>query len=131
MEPLLWDTSIQGTPPFKRHKIWCWKNAHIIFVSVTSIEGTSLFRGKRGCEIAVVTPLSPLVICVSLPGKHISLVICVPLPGKHIPSDMCSPTWKTHIPSNMCSPTWETHIPSDMCSLTWETHIPNDMCSPT
>ena len=47
VEPLLWDTSTQGTPPFSRHKIWSWKNVHIIFVqSVSSIEGTPLFRGK-------------------------------------------------------------------------------------
>ena len=35
-----------GTPPFKGHKIWSWKNTLIIFVSITSIEGTPLFRGK-------------------------------------------------------------------------------------
>ena len=29
--------SIQGTPPFRGHKIWSGKNGHIIFVSVTSI----------------------------------------------------------------------------------------------
>ena len=47
LEPLLWDTSVQGTPPFSGHKIWSWKNVHIIFVqSVSSIEGTPLFRGK-------------------------------------------------------------------------------------
>ena len=47
VEPLLWDTSVQGTPPFSGHKIWSWKNVHIIFVqSVSSIEGTPLFRGK-------------------------------------------------------------------------------------
>ena len=73
-----------------------------------------------------------LVICVPLPGKHISLGICVPLPGKHISLVRTYPlTWETHIPSDMCSPTWETHIPSDMCSSTWETHIPSDMCSST
>ena len=27
-------------------KIWCRKNVHIIFVTVTSIERTRLFRGK-------------------------------------------------------------------------------------
>ena len=26
VEPLLWDTSIQGTPPFRGHKIWLRKN---------------------------------------------------------------------------------------------------------
>ena len=35
-----WETSIQGTPPFRGHKIWSWKNVYIIFVFVTSIEGT-------------------------------------------------------------------------------------------
>ena len=45
VEALLWDTSIQGTPPFKGKKFWSRKNVHIIFVSVTSIEGTPLFRG--------------------------------------------------------------------------------------
>ena len=47
VEPLLWDTSIQETPPFRGHKIWSQKNAVIIFVSITSIEGTPLFRGKE------------------------------------------------------------------------------------
>ena len=46
MEPLLWDTSIQGTSPFRGHKIWSQKNALIIFVLVTTIDGTPLFRGK-------------------------------------------------------------------------------------
>ena len=46
VEPLLWDTSIQGTPPFRGHKIWSRKNVHIIFVSVTSVVGAPLFRGK-------------------------------------------------------------------------------------
>ena len=45
-EPLLWYTAIQGTPPFRGHKIWLWKNVYIIFVFFTSIEGTPLFRGK-------------------------------------------------------------------------------------
>ena len=35
VEPLLWDTSIQGTPPFRRHKIWSQKSAHIIFESIS------------------------------------------------------------------------------------------------
>ena len=35
-----WETCIQGTPPFRGHKIWSWKNVCIIFVFVTSIEGT-------------------------------------------------------------------------------------------
>ena len=46
VEPLLWDTSILGTPPFWVHKIWSRKNVHIFFVSVTSIEGTPIFSGK-------------------------------------------------------------------------------------
>ena len=28
VEPLLQDTSIQGTPPFRGHKIWPGKNVH-------------------------------------------------------------------------------------------------------
>ena len=48
VEPVLWDTSIQGTPPFRGHKIWSWKNCnYIIFVPVTSTEGTTLFKGKE------------------------------------------------------------------------------------
>ena len=46
VEPLLWNTSIQGTTPLRGHKIWSQKNAHIIFVSITSIEGT-LFLGPE------------------------------------------------------------------------------------
>ena len=46
VEPLHWETTIQGTPPCRGHKIWSRKNFHAIFVSVTSIEGTPLFRGK-------------------------------------------------------------------------------------
>ena len=34
------DNSIQG------HKNWSWENVQLIFVSVTSTEGTPLFRGK-------------------------------------------------------------------------------------
>ena len=40
-------TSIQGTPPFRRHKIWSRKNVHIIFVSVTSIEGTAHLYSEK------------------------------------------------------------------------------------
>ena len=32
VEPLLWDTSIQETLPFRRHKIWSWKNVLIILL---------------------------------------------------------------------------------------------------
>ena len=35
-----------GTPRFRGHKIWFRKNIHIIFLSVTSIEGIPLFRGN-------------------------------------------------------------------------------------
>ena len=45
-EPRLWYTAIQGTPPFRGHKILLWKNVYIIFVFFTSTEGTPLFRGK-------------------------------------------------------------------------------------
>ena len=40
MEPLLWDTSIQGTPPFRAQNS-VPENVHISFVFFTSIEGTS------------------------------------------------------------------------------------------
>ena len=40
------DTFIQVTPPLRGHKIWSQKKVHIIFVSVTSSEGSPLFRGK-------------------------------------------------------------------------------------
>ena len=46
----LWDKPLfcQGTPPFSGHKIiLSLKNVHIIFVPITPIEGTPLFRGKR------------------------------------------------------------------------------------
>ena len=46
VEPLFWDTSIQGIPLLRGHKVWSRKNVHIIFVSVTSFEGTPLFKGK-------------------------------------------------------------------------------------
>ena len=41
-----------GTSPlghlcaFRGHKIWQRTNIHIIFLSITSVEGTPLFRGK-------------------------------------------------------------------------------------
>ena len=44
-EPFLWDTSVQGTPPSRGHKIWFRKNVHTIFVPVAFVEGTPLFRG--------------------------------------------------------------------------------------
>ena len=47
VELLLWDTSIQGTAPFRGLKIWSRKNVHRIFVFVTSTEGILLFRGKK------------------------------------------------------------------------------------
>ena len=46
VEPILWDTPIQETPPFRGRKIWSPKNNHVIFVFVSSIEGTPLFMGK-------------------------------------------------------------------------------------
>ena len=46
VEPLLSDTSNQGTPPFTGHKILSRKDAHIIYASNASIEGTPLFTGK-------------------------------------------------------------------------------------
>ena len=47
VEPFQWDTSIQGTLPFRGQKIWSWKNVRIIFVSVTSTEGAPLFRRNK------------------------------------------------------------------------------------
>ena len=47
VECLLSDTSDQGTTPFREHKILSRKNAHIIYVSNASIEGTPLFTGKE------------------------------------------------------------------------------------
>ena len=46
MEPLLWDTSIQGQLYSGGCKIWSWKNFHNMFVSVTSIEGITSIQGK-------------------------------------------------------------------------------------
>ena len=46
VEPLLWNTFIQRSPLFKGRKLRSRKNVHMIFVFVTSIEGTPLFRGK-------------------------------------------------------------------------------------
>ena len=46
VEPFPWDTFIQRSPPFKGHKLRSRKNVHMIFVFVTSIEETPLFRGK-------------------------------------------------------------------------------------
>ena len=43
VEPLLLVTS----NPFRELKIWSWKNVQIIFLSVTSIEGTPQFRGRE------------------------------------------------------------------------------------
>ena len=34
VEPLLSDTCIQGTPPFRGHKIWSRKNTHTILICI-------------------------------------------------------------------------------------------------
>ena len=47
VKPFLWDTSIQGTHPFRGHKIRSRRNVQIIFVFIISIEGTPLFK-ERG-----------------------------------------------------------------------------------
>ena len=47
VEPFQWDTSNQGTLPFRGQKIWSRKNVRIIFVSVTSTEGAPLFGRKE------------------------------------------------------------------------------------
>ena len=48
LNKLLQENLSLETPPFKGHKICSPKNVHIIFLCVTSIEGTPLgsFRGK-------------------------------------------------------------------------------------
>ena len=51
VEPLLWDSYIQGIPPFRGYKICSRKNVHIIFLSllpqyIQYIEETPLFTGK-------------------------------------------------------------------------------------
>ena len=50
-----WHLSL-GTRLFREHKIWSGKKVHIIFVFVTSIEGTPLFRGK-GQFFRVLKPI--------------------------------------------------------------------------
>ena len=40
------ESLFMGTPPFRGHKLWSWKNVHIIIVSVMSIEGTY----KHNCK---------------------------------------------------------------------------------
>ena len=47
VESLLWDTSVPRTPPLTGYKTGSWKTFHIIFLPVTSIKRTNLFRGKR------------------------------------------------------------------------------------
>ena len=121
--------------------------------TVTTSSVAGYFEAFGGCKLSICksqvlcVPLPgkhiSLVICVPLPRKHIPLVICVPLPGKHIipsgmcfpypgtiPSDMCSSNCEPQITDNMCSPTRKTHFPNDtcMCCPTQETHIPSDMC---
>ena len=46
------------TPPFKGHKIWSPKNVHIIFLCVTSIEGTPLgsIQGKGTLFLVLPKP---------------------------------------------------------------------------
>ena len=60
VELLLWDTSIQGTPPFRGHKIWSLKNVQIIFIFVTPVEETPLFRGKEPLFLEPGRFLTPL-----------------------------------------------------------------------
>ena len=47
VEPLLSDTSNQGTPPFRGHKILVRKNAHIIYGSNASIKKGHLYSLER------------------------------------------------------------------------------------
>ena len=59
VKTLLWDTSIQGTPPSRGHKIWSLNNVHIIFGSVTSIQGTPLSALSRERDTFWVTHVIP------------------------------------------------------------------------
>ena len=64
VEPLLWYSSIQGTPPLREHRIWSQKNVQIIFVFVTSIEETSLLSGHKICShknVQIIFVLFPLL----------------------------------------------------------------------
>ena len=40
-----WNLSF-GTAPFEGHKIWCWKNVHIVFVFVVLYWRDSFIQGK-------------------------------------------------------------------------------------
>ena len=73
----------------------------------------------------------PLVICVLLPGKHISLVICVLPPGKHISVVVCVPPPGKVIFLVICVSQVGKHIASVLCSPTRKTRFPFNMCSPT
>ena len=64
VEPLLWYSSIQGTPPLREHRIWSQKNVQIIFVFVTSIEETPLLSGHKICShknVHIIFVLFPLL----------------------------------------------------------------------
>ena len=56
-----------------------------------------------------------LGICVSLPGRHISLVICVPLPGKHISVVICVSHPGKHISLVICVALPRKHISLVIC----------------
>ena len=47
VELLLWDTSIQGSTPFRGKQIWSWENVHIIFAFILLLKG-HLYSGGRG-----------------------------------------------------------------------------------
>ena len=47
VDPFLWDTSIQGTPPFRGHKICPQKNVHIIFHYLLPQGRETLFVGPE------------------------------------------------------------------------------------
>ena len=64
VEPLLWYSSIQGTPPLRKHRIWSQKNVQIILVFVTSIEETLLLSGHKICShknVHIIFVLFPLL----------------------------------------------------------------------
>ena len=48
VEPLHWETSIQGTPPFRGHKIWSRKNTHTIKQLLDEVEHDIMNYQNRG-----------------------------------------------------------------------------------
>ena len=63
-----WNLSF-GTPPFRGQKLWSWKNIHIIFVSVTSIEGTPVCTQNelKVSYLCTLSHLEPLTVALFQP----------------------------------------------------------------